>query len=153
MAIKTEKEKTKKPRPLTTKQRKLIKGIAEGKTQKKAAIDAGYSAKSAESIASQELNKTTVKATLLELMEKHGLDDESLLRTHAEMIQATKVVSAIGGKDAGAGSVDFIDVPDWQARGKGLEMAYKITGKFIEKKEVTFPDGIKLNVSFVSCQK
>jgi hypothetical protein len=64
------------------------------------------------------------------------------------MIQATKVVSAIGGKDADAGSVDFIDVPDWQARGKGLEMAYKLTGAFIEKKEITFPEGLNIKVSF-----
>lgn len=148
-AVKKEPAKDKKPRPLTVKQKKLIKGVVEGKSQKQAAIDAGYSPTHAESAASHELNKTQVKATLQELMESHGLDDASLLKVHAEMIQATKVISAVGGKDAGAASMDFIDVPDWQARAKGVEMAYKLRGAFIEKKEITGKDGepIKTEVS------
>ena len=120
-------EPVKKPAKLTTKQRKLIKGVAEGKTQKQAAIDAGYSPNSAESIASQELNKTTVKATLLELMEVHGLDDASLLKVHSEMIQATR-----GEEEA----------PDWQARGKGIEMAYRLKGAFTENVKIEVSDSM-----------
>jgi hypothetical protein len=141
-------EGKKKARPLTIKQKKLVKGVVAGKTQKQAAIDAGYSPKHAESAASHELNKAQVKATLQSLMAKHGLDDASLLKVHADMIQATKVVSAVGGKDADSKTMDFIDVPDWQARGKGLEMAYKLAGAFVEKKEHTFPEGFALEVVF-----
>lgn len=120
-----------KPKKLTAKQRKIVKAVAEGKTQRQAAKIANAS----ETYVSGVLKKPEVIETLQEMMQKHGLDDASLLSVHAEMLQATKVVSAIGGKDAGAGSVDFIDVPDWQARGKGLEMAYKLKGAFVDKVE------------------
>lgn len=144
MAIKTEKEKTKKPRPLTTKQRKLIKGIAEGKTQKKAAIDAGYSEKSAESIASQELNKTQVKATLQDLMEHMGLSDGALLVKHKELLNAQKQLSGV--KDANDGSIEFVEVPDHQVQAKALEMAYKLKGAFVEKIDATVKGEIKINI-------
>jgi hypothetical protein len=74
-------------------------------------------------------------------MSKHGLDDVSLPKKHADLLDATKTVSAVSGRDAGADSVDFVDVPDWQARAKGLEMAYKLKGAFTEKREVTGKDG------------
>lgn len=136
--------KVKKPRELSLKQRQLVQGIIEGKTQKQAALDAGYSPNCPDEIAYGELQKTSVQATLQKLMAEKGLSNDKLLEVHAEMIAATKVISAIGGKDAGAGSVDFIDVPDWQARGKGLEMAYRLQGAFVEKKELTGADGVNL---------
>jgi hypothetical protein len=140
-------QKTDKPakkRKLTPKVRKIVKAVAEGKTQREAAKIADAS----ETYVSEVLKKTEVIETIQSLMAKHGLDDASILRAHSEMMQATKVVSAIGGKDAGAGSVDFIDVPDWQARGKAIEMGYKLKGAFVEKKEVTFPEGLSIEVSY-----
>lgn len=129
----------KKPRKtkLTDKQRKLIKGVAEGKTQKEAAKSAGLS----EAHASVCLNMPKVQETLQQMMAKHGLDDASLLNAHRELISATKVISAVNGTDANNKTMDFIDVPDFQARAKGLEMAYKLKGAFIEKKEITGKDG------------
>ena len=122
-----------KPLKLTTKQRLLIKGVADGKTQKAAAKAAGVS----ETYASGVLKKPEVVATIQNLMAKHGLDDSSLLKKHAELLEACKTVSTVSGKDAGSDSVDFVDVPDWQARAKGLEMAYKLKGSFApEKREL-----------------
>jgi len=132
------KAKGSRPRPLTVKQRKLVKGIVDGKTQKQAAKAAGLN----ESYASQILNEPKVKATLQDLMEHMGLSDGHLLKAHAEMIQATKAVSVIGGKGAESGSVEFVDVPDWQARGKGLEMAYKLKGAFSETVKVDVTDDL-----------
>lgn len=128
----------KKAKKLTSKQRKIVKAVSEGKTQRQAAKIADAS----ETYVSEILKKPEVIETLNEMMKKHGLDDASLLSVHAEMIQATKVISAIGGKDAGASSVDFIDVPDWQARAKGLEMAYRMKGAFIDKQEIKHSGGI-----------
>jgi hypothetical protein len=126
-----------KPLKLTPKQRLLVKGIAEGKNQKEAAKAAGVS----ETYASGLLKKPELVATIQELMSKHGLDDVSLLKKHSELLDATKTVSAVSGRDAGADSVDFVDVPDWQARAKGLEMAYKLKGAFTEKREVSGING------------
>ena len=127
---------SKKPKQ-TPKQRKLINGIVAGKKQKEAAKAAGVT----ETYASQVLNKPQFQETIQQLMSKHGLDDVSLLKKHAELLDATKTVSAVSGRDAGADSVDFVDVPDWQARAKGLEMAYKLKGAFTEKREITGKDG------------
>lgn len=127
-----------KPPKLTMKQRKLVKGIAAGKTQREAARQAGMN----EQYVSDVLKKPEIQASIQDLMAKHGLDDASLLNVHRELIHATKVISAVGGKEASGETVDFIDVPDHQARAKGLEMAYKLKGAFLEKKEVSFPDGL-----------
>jgi hypothetical protein len=134
---KQEGESDRKPVKLTAKQRKLIKGIADGKTQRAAAKSAGIT----EQHACELLKKPEILETIQQLMSKHGLDDVSLLKKHSELLDATKTVSAVSGRDAGADSVDFVDVPDWQARAKGLEMAYKLKGAFTEKREVTGKDG------------
>jgi hypothetical protein len=117
---------------LTPKQRKLIKGIAEGKPQKTAAKAAGLN----ESYASQVLNEPKVKLALADLMEKAGLSDDVLLAKHVELLNAQKTISAIGSKEANGGTVDFVDVPDYQTQKGALEMAYKLKGAFIDKQEV-----------------
>lgn len=48
-----------KARSLTPRQRKFIKGLAEGKSATLAAIDAGCSTKCARTIASESLQKLT----------------------------------------------------------------------------------------------
>lgn len=124
---------------LTGKQRKLIKGIAAGKSQRQAAKAAGMDS----TYASKVLKKPQVSATLQALMEKSGLGDKRLLAVHNEMLEASKTISVIPkkgeteGRDATGSSVEFVDVPDWQARGKALEMGYKLKGAFIEKVEVS----------------
>jgi len=132
---------------LTPKERKLIKGVASGKTRQKAAIDAGYSKRSAHSTATDILKKPKIQAALTDLMDKMGLSDRCLLGIHKEMLGAHKTVSVIPvkgeteGRDATASSVEFVDVPDWQARGKALEMGYKLKGAFIDRKEISGPGG------------
>lgn len=120
---------------LTVKQRKLVNGVAEGKTQKQAAIDAGYSEKCAKEIASQELNKPSLKATLQDLMEHMGLSDGALLIKHRELLNAQKQLSGV--REAGSESVEFVEVPDHVVQCKALEMAYKLKGAFTEKIEST----------------
>ena len=89
---------------LTLKQRRLIKGIAGGMTQRAAANAAGIS----EEYASRVVKKGQVLEALGELMERSGLGDLSLLAKHAELLEATKVIAVVTGKDAGMGTVDFI---------------------------------------------
>jgi len=130
-------------RGLTPKVRRLVKGMAAGKKQKVAAKEAGLN----EQYASDVLKKPEVRATLVNLMDKAGLSDKNLLSVHKEMLGASKTVSIVPkkgeteGRDATESSVEFVDVPDWQARGKALEMGYKLKGAFIERHEVSAPGG------------
>lgn len=122
----------KKERPLTQKQRKLVKGIAAGKLQKQAAKEAGLT----EQYASDILKKPEVRATLQQLMEKAGLSDDVLLAKHVELLHAQKTISTISGKEADSKTVDFVDVPDYQTQKGALEMAYKLKGAFVDKAEI-----------------
>lgn len=142
---------------LTPKERRLIKGVAEGKSQTQAAKDAGYSKRSAYELGSRALKKVEVRTALDILMDKAGLSDTKVFAAHAELMGANKTVSVIPmkgeteGRDASASSVEFVDVPDWQARAKGIDMAHKIKGRYVEKKEISGPNGgpVDVRVSFV----
>ena len=75
---------------LTTKQKKFVKAVASGKSGTEAAIKAGYSRKTAYSIANQNLKKLEVKDALEKEIDsaakKAGVDPEwvykSLKRLH-----------------------------------------------------------------------
>lgn len=123
---------------LTGRQRKLIKGLVDGKPQKVAAKEAGLN----ESYASQILKEPKVRDAFNALLDKMGLSDEMLIGKHKQLLDAQKTISVVSGKDAGANSMDFVDVPDSQVQVKALELAYKLKGSFAaEKKE------IQINVS------
>jgi hypothetical protein len=118
---------------LTGKQRKLIQGIAKGKSQRQAAKAAGMDS----TYASKVLKKPQVSATLQDLMEKSGLGNAVLLSKHRELLNASRTVSAISGKEANAGTVDFIEVPDSPVQVKALDLAYKLRGAYIDKVEIS----------------
>lgn len=72
-----------------------------------------------------------------------GLGVKAATKTHRELLEATKPVSCTivrkSGKDKSAPdadetTTDFIEVPDWAARAKGLDMLYSIHGAYAEKK-------------------
>jgi hypothetical protein len=63
-----------------------------------------------------------------ELMEKY-LPDDLVLDTHKAGLTAMKQLSVRGGKDANAGSDDFIEVEDHPTRLKAVELAYKVKRK------------------------
>jgi hypothetical protein len=56
-----------------------------------------------------------------------------LAKTIKEGLDATKVISAVSQKDADEKTMDFIDVPDWSARNKVLELILKMRGKLVER--------------------
>jgi hypothetical protein len=119
-------ETTKTPiSQFTPKQRKLIKAKASGKTTREASKIAGLH----ENYACGLLKQPEIAESIQSIMAKHGLDDASILKVHAEMIQATK------GEEK---------EPDWQARGKGVEMAYKLRGAFTETVLIEFVNSGKI---------
>lgn len=67
-------------------------------------------------------------------LEKCGMTFQFAALKHKELMEANKTVSCVAGKDAGAGTVDFVDVPDWSARAKGLDMYYSVRGAYAAKK-------------------
>ena len=132
---------------LTTKQRRLIKGIAGGMTQRAAANAAGIS----EEYASRVIKKGQVREALGELMEKYGLGDMTLLTKHAELLEATKVIAVVVGMKIAGGSVDLI-VPDYAVQAKALDRAYRLKGfyqKQVEQKGLT-PVPVDFRVTFVN---
>lgn len=129
---------------LTMKQRRLIKGIAGGMTQKEAARAAGLD----RTYASKVLKQPQLTATLAELLERSGLGDLSLLAKHKELLNATKVIAVVVGKNVAGGSVDLI-VPDYAVQAKALDRAYRLKGAFIEKKEISRHDGGAIEFVYV----
>ncbi len=126
------------------RRKKIIKDILAGKTNQEAGIAAGFSPKTAAQQVSQTLRNPIVQNTLIAEMEKIGMDDAFFAQQHRDLILGTKIISAtiiVPGsgsdlQDAGSMSKDFIEVPDLQAKAKGLEMAYKLTGRFTERHEI-----------------
>jgi len=119
---------------ITPRKRKLLKGIVDGKTQRQAAIDAGYSPKTADSQASQILKDVKVSASLQDMMDAAGLSNETLLAKHVELLHAKRD-----------------DAPDYQVQFKALEACYKLKSAFVERKEITGANGVPLDlvVNFV----
>ena len=126
------------------RRKKIIHAILDGKTVKEAGIIGGFSPRTAETQASATLSNPKVQDALLAALEKRGLTDEYAADHHRQLIEGTKVISAViiapGSQtdlaDAGSMTKDFVEVPDFQAKAKGLEMLYKLRGKFTEKHEV-----------------
>jgi len=134
------------------RRKKIIKDILAGKDRQQAGIDSGLSPKTAASQVSKILSEPQIKNALLAEMEKIGLNDAFFAQQHRELILGTKIISAtiiVPGsgsdlQDAGSMSKDFIEVPDLQAKAKGLEMAYKLTGRFTERHEVDIKPTIRV---------
>lgn len=144
---------------LTVKQRKLVKGIAEGKTKRQAAIDAGYSPDSAGPLATETLRNPNVRDAFLTAMEKAGVTDEKLNQVMREGLEANRVVSARIVKsrptnideelaEANQNTDDFIEVPDHATRHKFLETAIDVKGakaaKNINVRDQTLEDLLTL---------
>lgn len=122
-----------KKRGPTNRQRLLVKGLAKGKTQKQAAIDAGYSPKNADQGGHQAVQ--VLQKTAPELLAAHGLDDNALIGKYlAPLMKADRsTFTQFEGK-----FTDERKRPDWDARKSGLDIALKIRGMYA-KEEVNGP--------------
>ena len=113
---------------MTIKERRLIRGVVAGKSQTQAAIDAGYSPRSANEQASRALAKDNVRSSLERLMDREGLTERKLLQPIKDGVVATRVVGlALGGTD----EMKELEVPDHAIRLKASEQAWKLRGKLL----------------------
>jgi hypothetical protein len=71
-------------------------------------------------------------------LKRAGLTRPFYMQIIKECCEATKSISCISGKDAGSGSVDFVDVPDFRIRLDAVKTIIDLYGdKSPEKHEVT----------------
>lgn len=101
---------------LTVKQRRLVQGVIEGKTQTQAAIDAGYSERSATVIASKTLRKVNVYEVYLIALSVNGITLSDIVKPISLALKA-ELVSKNGNK-----------LPDHNTRLKAATIALKTLG-------------------------
>lgn len=112
----------------TLRQKKAAKEVVEnGGIVSRAMVKAGYSPKTA-----KNPDKLTKSKGWAELLEKY-LPDKKLAKVHEEGLGATFEKAMITGRDQdGNPEYEYISKPDFNARHKYLETAYKIKGKTLE---------------------
>lgn len=147
--VQPKKHASKTKTAVKARRKKIIKSIIEGKTEKQAGIDAGLSPKTSEAQVCEILKEPEVRQTMTAMLEKAGITDEFLGKLHREQCYATKVISAIGGKEANGGTVDFVDVPDNTARINAMKLAYQIKGHLVEKTETKHSGNIGVTVQVI----
>ena len=123
-----------KKRGPTNRQRLLVKGLAKGKTQRQAAIDAGYTTKHPDVAAHQALQQ--IAKTQPTLLERHGLSDDVLIKKYlVPLMRAERSVFAVSEGEF----TDERKRPDWSARKDGLDISMKIRGLYVKEREDSGP--------------
>lgn len=111
----------------TVRQKKVFKEVVNGSTISGAMVKAGYSASTA-----KRTNKVTRTKGWAELIEKE-LPDGLLAARHRELLNSRQIEFVRNGKETHA---ELIDQPEVQAVSKGLDMAYKLKGKYAPEKSI-----------------
>ena len=125
-------------RKLTLKERRFIKFYLKTGNKSEAARLAGY--KNVMS-AWEVLDKPIIQQAIENIMDERGLSDGKLIDVMAEGVQANKVISAniyikqdptnaespaVDMKPADGATMDFIEVPDWDARHKFVKLGLEL---------------------------
>jgi len=84
---------------LTVKEAKLVKGVAAGKPKYIAAIEAGYSPKSAPQIADETLKKPNVQNALQLALEKAGITPELIMAPVVDALRHEELETRLKGHD------------------------------------------------------
>lgn len=132
-------------RPLNTRERKVIKELASGKSPIKALVSAGYSPYTAARNAAKKVLQLQVP--IQALMDKEGISDKRLLKVLNQGLDSTKCISAIG--DANGKSTDFVEVPDYSVRHRYLETGLKLRGhlKTQDNTSLTQNNFLQININ------
>ena len=126
---------------MNVRQQKYKKNVISGMSKYNAAIAAGYS----EGTAKTHTKDLDERVAMADVMERQGLTDKFLAIKLYELLVANKVIGFLHQYKKGEeGSIeriqpeetvsnDFVEVPDWSARAKGLEIAGKLNGRLLQK--------------------
>jgi len=121
----------------TPRQRLAVKTLLEeGGSVRRAMLKAGYTPTMA-----KNPKKLTETKGFKELMEEVGITDLKLAEVLNSGLNATRVISAVGGKEANGATTDFIEVPDYAVRHKYLETGLKLKG---HQQENNLPNVIQI---------
>jgi len=123
-----QKQLGKSKKALELRAKKIVTALLDGATQEQALLSAGYSAQTAKTQSTAILENPVVQKTFCEILEKVGLTDTYVAKKYRELLDATR-------------KQDGVDVPDYMALARGLDFYYKITNRYVEKKEITGKDG------------
>jgi hypothetical protein len=107
---------------LTQKQKDFFKYIAMGYSRAESGRLAGYK----EPRASAMVNTRNYTSTFREAFAKAGYSIGNIVEDVITGTKADKVISAVNSKPANGQTMDFIDVPDWNARHKFIDSAIKL---------------------------
>lgn len=134
-------------KPLTRQQRGFVKDFVNNETATQAALK-NYNVKSyssAGAIASQNINKPHIQRAILKLMNKTGLDDNSLLKAHLKLLNKQEVIVR---NNVTSGEIEVVPTGeiDTQSVSKGLDMAYKMKGYYVNEKT---SENNPINVAFI----
>lgn len=126
---------------MTVKERRLLKHLPKSKSITEAAVKAGLGGgknrQSAASSASRMLKNVNVRDRMLEAYKKAGLTEEHLAKRDKELIDAEDlIVTPVGPIPDPKKKGEFLKRPNWQARGKGSEIAHKVRGDYKESIEI-----------------
>jgi phage terminase small subunit len=114
-------------RSLTVRQRRFAAELAQGKTQRQAALDAGSTPGGADDFAQRTLKNPQFQESFAQLLDRMGLSDQRLAEIHAENLQATKVV-AVGRNMQGA-ITEVLEKPDFSTRQRAVKDAWVLRGR------------------------
>ncbi|MEN6337038.1 MAG: hypothetical protein ABFE01_22505 [Phycisphaerales bacterium] len=77
---------------------------------------------------------------------RRAFSDKKLIDKAKELFDAKKTVSCVGGKDAGAGTVDFVDVPDYRVQLDTMKFIAEVSGRIKKKVDMNHTGAVKVEV-------
>jgi hypothetical protein len=139
---------------IATKRRRQIiaRELLKGTPAKEAGIIAGFSPRTAGQQVSMTLKNPEFQSTLIDAMEKLGMNDDYLAEHLRLLIEGKKIISANiifsgGGFDlanAGSTTKGFVEAPDYSAMARGLDLAYRLMGKYKDRTEVDLRQPVQI---------
>jgi hypothetical protein len=79
--------------------------------------------------------------------------DCSIVKKLNELLEAKKTVSAVSGRGADAGTVDFVDVPDYGTQVKALDIVTDIRGLRRKKVDLKVQGNLNLVADVVAADE
>jgi len=119
---------------LTPRQRGFVVGKLEGKSDRQAALDAGYAPSTAENTKQKIMSRPDVREAFEELLDEH-LAPEKLVRCIVEGLDATQVKFFSREGDV----IETVVLPDHRVRLLFLVLALKLKGWDLPPAEVNKP--------------
>lgn len=118
------------------KHKKFVKGLLEGKNQTEAALSAGYSPGSAESMGHRLMKRDNIRADLLTALEKVGITDMKAAIKMQEGLEAMTPARTKGGDR----------YEDFFVRKQYLDMYFRLVGAYAPEKVESVEKHIVINI-------